>query len=36
MTAEPQPGCVVAVAPGGVGMTLSFALAEDWWEANDR
>lgn len=34
VTDEPQPGCVVAVAPGGAGMTLSFGLAADWWEAN--
>ena len=34
VTAEPQPGCVVAVAPGGAGMTMSFGLAADWWEAN--
>jgi FAD dependent oxidoreductase TIGR03364 len=34
VTAEPQPGCVVAVAPGSTGMTTSFALAHDWWEAN--
>ncbi len=34
VTAEPQPGCVIAVAPGGVGMTMSFGIAADWWEAN--
>jgi FAD dependent oxidoreductase TIGR03364 len=34
VTAEPQPGCVIAVAPGGTGMTMSFGLAADWWEAN--
>ncbi|MBA4063925.1 MAG: TIGR03364 family FAD-dependent oxidoreductase [Isosphaera sp.] len=31
--AEPQPGCVVAAAPGGAGMTLSFGFARDWWDA---
>ncbi len=31
VTAEPQPGCVIGVAPGGLGMTMSFAIAEDWW-----
>ena len=34
VTAEPQPGCVVAMSPGGTGMTMSFGLAERWWEAN--
>jgi FAD dependent oxidoreductase TIGR03364 len=34
VTSEPQPGCVLAVAPGGAGMTMSFGLAEQWWEAN--
>ena len=34
VTAEPQPGCVIAVSPGGTGMTMSFGLAADWWEAN--
>ena len=34
VTAEPQPGCVIAVAPGGIGMTTSFGLAADWWETN--
>ncbi len=34
VTAEPQPGCVVAVSPGGAGMTLSFGLAAEWWEAH--
>ena len=34
VTAEPQPGCTIAVAPGGAGMTMSFGIAADWWEAN--
>src|SRR5204863_174502 len=34
VTDEPQPGCVIAVAPGGAGMTMSFGLAADWWEAH--
>lgn len=34
VTHEPHPGCTIAVAPGGLGMTMSFALAEDWWNAN--
>ena len=34
VTREPQPGCVVAISPGGTGMTMSFGLAAQWWEAN--
>lgn len=34
VTAEPQPGCTIAVAPGGAGMTMSFGIADDWWGAN--
>jgi FAD dependent oxidoreductase TIGR03364 len=34
VTVEPQPECVIAVSPGGAGMTLSFGLAEEWWGAN--
>lgn len=34
VTAEPQPGCVIAVAPGSTGMTMSFGLAADWWETH--
>ena len=30
--AEPQPGCAIAAATGGAGMTMSFGLARDWWE----
>jgi FAD dependent oxidoreductase TIGR03364 len=35
VTAEPQPGCTIAVAPGGAGMTMSFGIADDWWGANE-
>ena len=31
--AEPQPGCLIATAPGGAGMTLAFGFAREWWEA---
>lgn len=30
--AEPQPGCLIATAPGGAGMTLAFGFAREWWE----
>jgi FAD dependent oxidoreductase TIGR03364 len=30
--AAPQPGCVIAVAPGGAGMTLGFGFAREWWD----
>jgi D-hydroxyproline dehydrogenase subunit beta len=32
--AEPQPGCHVLSSPGGAGMTLSFGLADNWWDAH--
>ena len=31
--AEPQPGCLIASAPGGAGMTLAFGFAREWWDA---
>jgi FAD dependent oxidoreductase TIGR03364 len=31
--AEPQPGCLIATAPGGAGMTLAFGFAREWWDA---
>lgn len=32
---EVSPGCVVAAAFGGAGMTLALAVAEEWWAARD-
>ncbi len=31
---RPEPGIVVAVAPGGAGMTLAFAEAEQFWQSD--
>jgi len=31
--AEPQPRCTLVGSPGGAGMTLSFGLAAEWWNA---
>jgi FAD dependent oxidoreductase TIGR03364 len=33
--AEPQPGCLIATAPGGAGMTLAFGFAREWWDARE-
>jgi FAD dependent oxidoreductase TIGR03364 len=33
LNAQPRPGVTIMVAPGGAGMTLSFGLAQAWWEA---
>jgi FAD dependent oxidoreductase TIGR03364 len=35
MYAEPQPGCLIATAPGGAGMTLAFGFAREWWEKSE-
>lgn len=35
LTLEPQSGCVIVTSPGGAGMTLSFGLARDWWDAHE-
>ena len=32
-TAEVQANCFIIASPGGAGMTLSFALAEEWWQS---
>lgn len=34
VVAEPVPNCVAVMATGGAGMTLSFGIAREWWDAN--
>jgi FAD dependent oxidoreductase TIGR03364 len=34
-TARPMKGVVVRVAPGGAGMTMSFGLADRWFESGE-
>lgn len=32
---EQHPQCYTVVAPGGAGMTLSFGLAQEWWDQRE-
>ncbi len=32
---QPQPGCRIATAPGGAGMTLGFGFAREWWDGQE-